>query len=681
MDIIQRSFEGGEVPESFWHRTDLPQFNRSGRVMQNFIPLANGELVNRPGLKYVGEIPFDPLTTGTDRVRMYPLGQIGTVPDLALVWGYDASADRTIHAVSPGAVGAAATFAIGNLYDFVKTTGATWNGVLAWSGDISVRPALVSVNHMTLAITTTTFPDTISSAPAAPTSLTVSIAGAASIPVYYQVSSVDAVGRESLPTAIASDTGDALADSNPATISWVAATGASKYYVYRVEHGVSRFVGDTTGTSFVDYKFDRTDTLGPISAAWSFSIIPRPDWTSVAVHQQRLIGVESNIAQSPIVYASRVGNILSGYAGTPIADSDAYKSTLVDIGQIYFTRSIGGELMFFADTGVWVSRGDQTGSLTPAYSGASQQWYSPGANVPPIAWGGSVIYFTPTGQLRWLTRESAGTGYTTANLSDGAYPIDQYNYVTGGSYQSANGDHVWVHLSGGNRAWRCLTLDRARGVAAWSHHITDGEVVASCQSGSTMYFVVLRTIGVVKKYYLETLSDRVESRTTGVFLDSYVSRTASAGVISGLSHLEGKSVYVVGAGLKQGPFTVVSGSISGIDTTDTTSFVVGLPYVPLYTSQDVDAQGQQTGSLRPKNTGAVALRVRNTTGGLVSTNDGDWQAIRYRDEDMGYGPIPLFSGITEDILVGNGSDRETVVSIRQEDPFPMTITAIARSVK
>lgn len=108
--------------------------------------------------------------------------------------------------------------------------------------------------------------------------------------------------------------------------------------------------------------------------------------------------------------------------------------------------------------------------------------------------------------------------------------------------------------------------------AAWSRHNTDGiiEALTSISLGGVDYafFLVNRTDG---KY--------IGVMDWSVFLDAFVVRVNSptSATVTGLSHLEGRSVYAVtGDGIIYGPHTVTSGAIVLADAVSSVS--VGQPF-------------------------------------------------------------------------------------------------------
>lgn len=131
----------------------------------------------------------------------------------------------------------------------------------------------------------------------------------------------------------------------------------------------------------------------------------------------------------------------------------------------------------------------------------------------------------------------------------------------------------------------------------------------------SVYYVVKRTINGSTKRYLECFArtDECIGGTLNKQADSYkLYSGASVTTITGLSHLEGKSVVVWGGGRDLGVYTVASGQITGL-TTAVTSAVVGLPYTATFKSTKL-AYAAQGGTAvnQQKRVNAIGLTLYKT---------------------------------------------------------------------
>jgi hypothetical protein len=144
----------------------------------------------------------------------------------------------------------------------------------------------------------------------------------------------------------------------------------------------------------------------------------------------------------------------------------------------------------------------------------------------------------------------------------------------------------------------------------------------------------------------------------------------------GIDHLEGKSVYVLGDGDKQGPFAVAGGQVVGLSPPVVIA-QIGLSYQSLIETLDVagdKVRGKQ------KIVKAVMLEIISSRGakaGEDETNLFEWDDER--TVEVGFGPVPMFTGqVKIRIQDSAGVDGRAVVV--QDDPLPITITALTREV-
>jgi hypothetical protein len=136
-----------------------------------------------------------------------------------------------------------------------------------------------------------------------------------------------------------------------------------------------------------------------------------------------------------------------------------------------------------------------------------------------------------------------------------------------------------------------LSYDVTENLRGWTLWETDGIVESVCvlpnanDEQDDIYYLIKRTInGVTKRYYeLWAKESECIGGSINKNLDSYKSYTSpGSATLTGLSHLEGETVYVWADGQDRGSFTVSSGQII-VDATYT-NIVVGLGYTAQYKS-------------------------------------------------------------------------------------------------
>lgn len=169
----------------------------------------------------------------------------------------------------------------------------------------------------------------------------------------------------------------------------------------------------------------------------------------------------------------------------------------------------------------------------------------------------------------------------------------------------------------------------------------------------------------------------------GSAFTTYVSggtaRTAET-AISGLSHLEGQTVNVLGNGAVQASKTVSSGAI----TLDTASSIVhvGLGYTSQMETQRIEAGSQDgTAQGKIKRIHEVILRLYKSLGVEVGRTDGNIDQVPFRDSSDEMDSAPeLFTG-DKRIDFAEGYNREGTVYIRQQQPLPLSVRGIFAHLK
>lgn len=154
--------------------------------------------------------------------------------------------------------------------------------------------------------------------------------------------------------------------------------------------------------------------------------------------------------------------------------------------------------------------------------------------------------------------------------------------------------------------------------------------------------------------------------------------------VTGLSHLEGKSVAILGDG-NVFPQTAVSGGAITLESA-CARIVVGLPYTCDAELLNIDVQGGPTVQSRQKAIGSVTLRLEKSRGLKVGPTalDGFGQAItgtpgklteiKERSTQVYGQAVPLFTGDRE-VLIDPSWNSNGRVFIRQEHPLPATLLA------
>ena len=145
--------------------------------------------------------------------------------------------------------------------------------------------------------------------------------------------------------------------------------------------------------------------------------------------------------------------------------------------------------------------------------------------------------------------------------------------------------------------------------------------------------------------------------------------------ISGLDHLEGESVEVLADGNSVGPKTVSSGTIY----LDSPAAIVhaGLGYTSLLQPMRLELSVYgQTMQGKSKRIVEATVRFIDTVGGeICAGDDDDYEEINPLTGVVAGAAPDLFNG-DKDILLAGGFDDDGLLTVRQTQPYPMTIVCV-----
>lgn len=254
------------------------------------------------------------------------------------------------------------------------------------------------------------------------------------------------------------------------------------------------------------------------------------------------------------------------------------------------------------------------------------------------------------------------------------------NPVDGAAFKNdLHEDSNYVFLVNDDGTLACFQTLAAENVAAWTLSTTIDSADKSkfkrvVAVDSDIYFIVERTINGSTKQYLEKLN--FDSYTDSTLKFTYGSLTS---VITGLSHLEGETVRVLGNDVPHkgnynlGEYQVTGGEID-LGEIEVIQAEVGLGFAPLLETLPLDLQ-TQAGPIAyaKKRIVNITIDYYNSLG--IYVNETLLVPFRTFLEKFDYPPSDPQTGIEELKLLEGWAPR-TTLTISQKDPLPMTILAI-----
>lgn len=438
---------------------------------------------------------------------------------------------------------------------------------------------------------------------------------------------------------------------------------------YGITNGAAVTAAGGGGAGFAATVQTLTGTINPAVSAY---------------FQQRQLFASTN--NRPLtIFGSRPGFYNNFQKSNPIRDSDSYEFTLAaqQINAIKHMIPMPGGLVLFSDSGVTQLTGgsanpNNPSAVTPSSAVIVPQSYFGASDLKPIVINYDILFNQSEGSLvRKLTYNFFVNIYTGTDLTVLASHLFYPHYLASWAYQDSPFKIVWCVREDG--VLLSLTYLPEQEILAWTQHNTNGlfEQVAVVREGTlnAVYFIVNRN----GNRFVERLCDRIYTDVTDAWcLDAALSyQGAPATVMSGLSHLEGKTVYALADGIARGPFVVAAGQITL--PVAASKVVIGLAFTAKLQTMPLD-EGQPTLQGRRKTVDGVTLRVRDTAnlkwGPTFAT--ADLTLYRPGISFTGNALTTSVSGLTTGDMPLNINAKHTTLTqfcVQQDGPFPATVLA------
>jgi len=673
---FQQAFVGGEISPEMFGRIDDAKYQAGLALCRNFVTKPHGPAENRAGFQFVREVK-----DSTKAVRLIPF-TYSTTQTMVIELGAGYFRFHTQGAtLLDGGVPYEITnpYAEADLFDihFVQSA-----DVLTLVHPNYAPRELRRLGATNWDLTTIAFGSSI----AAPSSPSVSTAGTSETKYDYTyvVTSVDADGViESGASSEATVSSNLLVTGATNTISWSAVTGASRYNVYKLQGGLFGYIGQTDGTSIVDDNIapdlSKTppihdnvfDSAGDYPAAVSY------------FEQRRCLAGTTNKPQN--IWMTKSGTESDMSYSLPTRDDDriAFRVAAREANTIRHIVPLS-ELVLLTSSAEWRVTSLNSDAITPTTISVRPQSYVGASNVQPVIINNTLLYSAARGgHVRELAYNWQAGGFITGDLSLRAPHLFDTFDILDIAYAKSPYPVVWFVSSNGKLLG--LTYVPEQQVGAWHQHDTDGEfeTCTTVAEGSedVLYVIVKRTIDGVDKRYVERLASRqFTDQADGFFVDSGLTYDGvPADQISGLDHLEGKTVSILADGAVH-PRRTVSGGAITLDI-EASKVHVGLPIeadaqtLPMALQLRDGSYGQG----HVKNVNKVWLRVYRSSGVFVGPNAEQLVEAKQRSDEP-YGSPPALKTDEIELVLDPAWAQGGQVFIRQADPLPLTLNSLTTEV-
>ena len=314
-------------------------------------------------------------------------------------------------------------------------------------------------------------------------------------------------------------------------------------------------------------------------------------------------------------------------------------------------------------------------SLTPSSIAVKVQSYIGSNDVQPLVVNSTIVFAgNRGGHIYGMAYTYSADGYKSSDISIRAPHLFDEKTIVDMALSKAPTQIVWAVSSNGDLLACTFYLDQ--NLCAWTRIVTDGhfERCATITEGNEdrLYVVVNRD----GKRYIERMSNQIISSnpTKHRYLDSYLNNVFSQPTksVSGLSHLEGKTVGVFVDGKPQSNKVVHNGSI----TLDTAGYdvTVGLPYLCKLKTLPITAQTANQLQGTSKNVSEVFLRLIHD-GDVYANLSSAKKLYKVKTDDKYYQPYGDKSKLAQ-LTVDGAWQFDTSLVVEHRDSLPLEIQSV-----
>lgn len=672
-----RAFSGGEMTPEFFGQVTDSKYQTGLALCRNFVILPHGPAQNRAGFEFVREVKV-----GAYRTRLLPF-TYSTTQTMVLELGHQYV---RFHTQGATVLSGGAPYEVATSYAEADLFGIR----LVQSADVMTLvhtgypPAeLRRAGPISWSLTPVSFATTL----AAPGSVTATAVAGSSpgtpISHAYAVTAVAANNiDESLVSASATCSNNLFDNGARNDIGWAAVANALRYNVYKLSNGLWGYLGQASGTAFVDDNITPDISKTPPEANNPFNGAGDYPGAVTYFDQRRCFAGTLNRPQN--MWLTRAGTESNLTYSIPARDDDAisFRVAAREANTIRHLVPLTN-LVALTSSAEWRVTSINSDALTPSSVSVKPQSFIGAADAPPVLVNNNVIYAAARGgHARELAYNWQAGGYVTGDLSLRAPHLVDGLEIVDMAFSKSPYPVVWMVSSSGKLLG--LTYVPEQQIGAWHQHDTDGafESVAVVAEGAddVLYAVVRRNINGINRRYVERMRPRpFATLADAFFVDSGLTYSGlPVTVISGLGHLEGKLVSVLADGAVHRPLVVLGGAIT-LDV-PASKVHVGLPITADLQTLPLAIEGAPAlGQGQNKNINKVFLRVFKSSGMRVGPSFDMLVEAKIRTTEP-YGSPPALQTREVEVVTRGAWGLDGQACIRQSDPLPLTVVSLTLDI-
>jgi hypothetical protein len=365
----------------------------------------------------------------------------------------------------------------------------------------------------------------------------------------------------------------------------------------------------------------------------------------------------------------------------PILDDDAITYTLLSNKVNIIKHLLELQYLIIMTTGgIWMAQGGKSGgsgTLTPGSIDLQFQSSQPVGDIPPLKISNYALFVQEKGnQVRTLGYSFAENAFIGQDITTMSNHLLQFNTIVDWAYQEIPYSCAWAVRDDG--VLLGLTFFPEQQVTAWHRHDTQGTFESVCcvteNNKDVVYFIVKRTLNGQVKRCIERMAQRSFVLPADAFLvDCGLTYNLSspASIFTGLDHLDGETVSILGDGISF-PQQIVSGGQVTLSKA-VSKCQIGLPYTSDFGTLAISSQRSNIRD-KQKSINAVSLIVDKSSGFQTGPDEDNLQPYKTTPETYDAAD-PLLSQLV-DYNIPCAWDKNGLIFVRQEKPLPLSILAV-----
>ncbi len=496
-------------------------------------------------------------------------------------------------------------------------------------------------------------------------------------PYSYQITAVDADGNESEASATADITGPSSNNwqaGDYITLRWRAVPGTVEYRVYKGEFGGRPgFIGTAGGLEYRDHNALPALSDGP--PVWR-DPFPDGDYPAVVCFFEQRLVFASTPGRPQTLWMSRSGDYDNFSASSPLKADDGLELTIASNEVSRMCWMVALRSLVLGSSGMEWEIASAEGAFSARTARVSPQSYRGSAALRALIIDNTIVHITRSGnEVRDFKYDFGSDSYAGSSRTILAEHLFEGHRLLSWAYQPSPDSIIWAVRDDG--VLLGMTVQAEHEVFAWHQHHTDGAFCAVCCIPHGVHDDLFAVIRRGAAWRLEKLAARCGDAP--MYLDSALTYSGPpVTALSGLEHLEGRTVGVAADGAALAPRVVAGGRIA-LDG-PACRVAVGLPYTADLETMPVEIMGPAGPSVgRKKYINAVNVLFKETVTARVGGDFSRMETYRARSvEPYGQGLAP-YSGAHRFILPTHAVNTATVC-IRSDSPLPMTVLAIMPEV-